>query len=153
MKQLTAKETTVGGKVFYIKPFPAFKAAGISGELFSTLGPIIGSVLPMLSGNWMDTKVEDLAASMSTLNGDNVEQVARNLLTRYGNVSVSNGDSGTMLLTEELANETFCGEVENMFVLMFEVIKVNYTGFFEKVLHLYGAGKKSPGAQGKTKQT
>ena len=36
------------------------------------------------------------------------------------------------ILTESLANELFCCEVQDMFVLAFHVIQLNFSGFFRK---------------------
>jgi len=151
MKQLEIKEITLEGNRYYVRPFPAMKAAGMSGELFSILGPILGSVLPMIvgAGNVLDMNVEGLAGALSSLSGDKVERIVGELLVKHGNVSVEQEDGRTVRLTEDLANEMFCGEVHNMFLLAFEVIKENYAGFFEKVLPLSGPGKRDK--QGKTK--
>lgn len=42
LKQMEAKKVTVGDNSFHIKPFPAFKAANLTGELASVLSPLIG---------------------------------------------------------------------------------------------------------------
>ena len=39
LKQMEAKKVTVGDNSFHIKPFPAFKAANLTGELASVLSP------------------------------------------------------------------------------------------------------------------
>ena len=43
------------------------------------------------------------------------------------------------LLTEDLANEIFCEEVQDMFILAFEVIRTNYNGFFKKLGNQFGS--------------
>ena len=42
------------------------------------------------------------------------------------------------LLTEDLANEVFCTDVQDMFILAFEVIRTNYNGFFKKLGDRFG---------------
>ena len=42
------------------------------------------------------------------------------------------------LLTEDLANEVFCEDVQEMFMLAFEVVRSNYNGFFKKLGDLFG---------------
>ena len=59
----------------------------------------------------------------------------KKLLNDYENVSVE-GDATegkTMRLTYDLANEVFCGDVQDMYILCFEVIKLNYSGFFKRL--------------------
>ena len=41
-------------------------------------------------------------------------------------------------LTEEMADEIFCGKVDEMFQLAFFVLRENFGGFFEKAGSLFG---------------
>ena len=41
LKQMEPTKETVGGYNFYIKPFAAFKAANLTGELASVLAPLL----------------------------------------------------------------------------------------------------------------
>ena len=50
------------------------------------------------------------------------------------------------MLTEDLANEVFCEDVQDMFLLAFEVIRTNYNGFFKKL-----GGRFGPLIEGLTK--
>ena len=43
------------------------------------------------------------------------------------------------MLTEDLANEVFCEDVQDMFLLAFEVIRTNYNGFFKKLGGRFGS--------------
>lgn len=36
-------------------------------------------------------------------------------------------------LDKDLADEVFCGDIQDMFILCYEVIKVNFSGFFKKL--------------------
>ena len=76
------------------------------------------------------------------LSGDKLEYLCRELLVAHGNVSVSPGgdDSDNKLLDEDAVNELFCGGLDEMFMLIFEVIKVNFSGFFKKLAAQYGLG-------------
>ena len=42
MKQMEVTEKQIGESTFYIKPFPAFTAVNISGELAAILSPAAG---------------------------------------------------------------------------------------------------------------
>lgn len=46
MKQMEITKKEIGENTFYIKPFPAFVAVNISGELVSVLSPCWAVLLP-----------------------------------------------------------------------------------------------------------
>ncbi len=48
LKQVTPTKVPVGDMEFYIRPFPAFKAANITGELASVLTPLLGMLVPLI---------------------------------------------------------------------------------------------------------
>ena len=59
LKQMEAKKVTVGENSFHIKPFPAFKAANLTGELASVLSPLIGAIAPLVGdGDLIDRSEE-----------------------------------------------------------------------------------------------
>lgn len=149
MKQLESRTASIGDNTFYIRPFPAFKAANISGQLATLITPIVGSLLPLAEvvgggKGALDLNLEDAAPAIvgafSSLSGDKLEALLRELLTANKNVSVDDPDTGkTVLLTEDIANELFCADAQDMFMLAFEVIKVNYSGFFKKLGDQFGS--------------
>ena len=150
VKQFEAKERVLGGSTFYIRPFSAFVAANISGELFSLILPILGTLAPTAAkaasasqANLLDidaeTAVPVLAQSLSGVGGDKLEQILKKLLVKHKNISVEvEGSNQAQPLTEDLANELFCGDAQDMFILAFDVIQANYTGFFKKAGALFG---------------
>ena len=140
MKLQDATEVVVNENHFYVRPFPAFRAANISGEEIKVIIPIIGSVLPFVSTSGdtsvLDTDLATIAPEITkafeSLSGDAVEKLLRDLLVRGNNIAVDfNGE--TKPLTEDLVNELFCGEVQDMYILAFHVIRINYGGFFGKL--------------------
>ena len=150
MKQFEAKERELCGCIFYVRPLPAFKAANISGELFGVLLPALGSLAPLVGAKGDPASILDVdsdvaakafAKSASGLSGEKLEHLLKMLLTQHRNISFEPLDktgSKPQLLTEELANEIFCGDVQDMFILAFEVVKSNYGGFFGKLGSLFG---------------
>ena len=146
MKQLDPIEKVIGENKFYIRPFPAFVAANISGELWSVLTPILGGLAPVLmhegdvSNMDMESVLPLLSSALTSLSGDKFESIIRKLLTNHKNIAVENEDTEgkAVMLTYDLANEVFCGEVQDMYVLCFEVIKLNYSGFFKKIGDRFG---------------
>ncbi len=141
---------------FYITPFGAFKAANISGELATTLAPLLSSFIPLAGvldsdKPWgealLDMNTEDLvksiAASMSegVLDGDKVESLMKKLLLG-GHIGVEyedeDGDTQRDELNQKLADALFCGRAQDMFILCIEVIKLNFSGFFESLADQLG---------------
>lgn len=164
LRQMEPKKVTVGGIDFYIKPFPAMKSANLSGELAAMLLPLFTALIPLLGksitgegkesesdNGLLDIEVEDAAPELgkafSSLSGDKVELLLRKLLIVNKNIVVEipdeeSGETEQTTLDEDTLNEIFCGEVQDMFILAFEVIRLNFNGFFKKVGALSGkAGK------------
>ena len=96
MKQMEVTEKKIGDSTFYIKPFPAFVAVNISGELASVLSPLLGGVAALVGNSngevssedkpksIMDVDVEDalpaLTSAFSSISGDKFERLMKKLL-------------------------------------------------------------------------
>ncbi len=152
MKQLEPINVTVNKTNFHIFPFPAFKAANLSGELIALFGPMAGGLVAILGGdgndssNPLDLDVEKAAPALATafdsLSGDKVEAILRKLLVTSRNITVDMDDGTAEYLTEDMINEIFCAEVQGMYVLAFHVIKTNFGGFFAKLGSLSGSASE-----------
>ncbi len=151
MKQLESREVTVGENIFYIRPLPAFKAANLSGELAALVLPLVTGLTSLIPagtsaenmGNGLfDIDVKDagpaISAAFSSLSGDKIEAILKHLLIAGKNISVEVPGERVQILTEDLANEVFCEDVQDMFILAFEVIRTNYNGFFKKLGGRFG---------------
>lgn len=158
MKQLKTTEKVIGESHFYIRPFPAFTAANISGELASVLSPMLGGLVALIGAdsgeekdkkqnkpkNFLDADVEDavpvLAKSFSSLSGDKFENLMKKLLCDHKNISVESEVTGGQVVNMDYdtANEIFCGDVQDMYILCWEVIKINFAGFFKKIGAQFG---------------
>lgn len=151
MKQLESREVTVGENIFYIRPLPAFKAANLSGELAALVLPLVtgltslipaGTTAENMGNGLFDIDVKDagpaISAAFSSLSGDKIEAILKHLLIAGKNVSVEVPGERIQILTEDLANEVFCEDVQDMFILAFEVIRTNYNGFFKKLGGRFG---------------
>lgn len=81
-----------------------------------------------------------LARAFGSLSGDKFEHLMRRLLVDNQNISVQGEvtEGRTVNLTADLANEVFCGEIQDMLLLCYEVIKVNFSGFFKKLGAQFG---------------
>ena len=147
MKRMEVTEKQIGENTFYLRPFPAFTAANISGDLASLITPMISGLAPVFAGKSMDQvmtmEMEDampaFSDAFSALSGDKVERMMKKLLVDHENISVDIPETGkTAVLNLDLANEVFCGDVQDMFLLCFEVIKINFSGFFRKLGAQFG---------------
>lgn len=157
LKQTETTQVVVGEKNFYITKFPAFKAANLTGELTSLLAPLFGVLAPLVDDDSTDglgdvdvTKAASALSGCADISGDKLELLMQKLLLG-GHIAVEvedeEGNVEAERLTKDVANEVFCGDVQDMFVLCFHVIKLNYNGFFKKFGNLSG---KVKAAEGKT---
>jgi hypothetical protein len=158
MKQHEATEKRIGDYLFYIRPFHAFTAANISGELISAIAPALAGLAPLArqdgDTDLMNLDVSAFSGAMSGLSGDKVEGLLKKLLTKHKNISVENAEAvkdddddnivkinGVTELDNDTANAIFCGSAQDMFILAVEVINVNFKGFFSKISSQFGLQK------------
>ena len=166
MKRMEVTEKVIGENTFYIRPFSAFVAANISGELSAVLAPVLGSLGPLLGDTNLGSAAQQLepefskdktaadvmgmdiekimpvmASAFSNVSGDKFEHLMKRLLVDNQNISVEGEgtDGSVKILSKDLADEIFCGEIQDMFILCFEVIKVNFGGFFKKLAGQFGS--------------
>ena len=141
MKMQDATEVAISENKFYVRPFSAFTAANISGEVIKVVMPVLGSLLPFMNtkedgGSLLDEDIKDIAPEITkgfeALSGDKCEMLLRRLLIKHNNIAVDK-EGEAVPLTEDAVNDLFCGEVQDMYILAFHVIKVNYGGFFKKL--------------------
>lgn len=155
LKQVEPVTRKIGDTTFYITPFPAFRAANLSAELASVLAPLSGVVAAVMSGskdasgenfNLMDLDVRKVVEGMSgaaDLNGDKLESLMKKLLLGghiRAEVENERGEKDLETLDMDLANELFCGEIQDMYALCVHVIQLNYNGFFKRLSAQSGAG-------------
>ena len=149
MRQMEVTKKKIGGNTFYIKPFGAFASARVSGEISSTLGPILGGLLPVASAmkddkKFTDIELEDVVPTITTalasIDGEKLEHLLKTLLINNKNISVSGEDTDGEVepLTYDLANEIFCCGLDEMVLLCLEVARINYNGFFERLTGQFG---------------
>ena len=151
-RRVEGKEVSVGGELFVIYPFGAFTAANLSGELGSMLGPVIGAIAPLVADKKISldddvaTAAPQLATAFSSLSGDKLERLMKKLLCSQNIVTKTDGE----WLTEEMADEIFCGKVDEMFQLACFVLRENFGGFFEKAGSLFGKLTQEPAQEALT---
>ena len=159
MKRMEVTPQKIGENTFYLKPFPAFVAANLSGELAALITPMLGSLAPLLGKNGdgdkrtnsetatdvLDMDVEEalpaLSTAFSALTGDKIERLMGKLLIDNRNISVECEETNWEVkqMNRDLADEIFCGDVQDMFTLCWYVIKLNFSGFFKKLGAQFGS--------------
>ena len=171
LKRTEKTKITIGDYDFYVSKFGAFKSANLSGELVRLFTPIIASVVPvaykMLGGDnsgkeesqsifdmELDKGIESLAPALAgafdNLSGNQVEVLMRRLLIEEKNVSFTEKDcmdpNKIKVMEWEDADELFCGDIQDMYLLAIKVIQLNYKGFFKKLAAPYGLDLEKVGA-------
>lgn len=148
VKMMQPIEQKIGGNTFYIYPLPAFTAANLSADVISLLAPLVSGIAGAVASRSQDDGTEEsiglmdmdvseaaphIAGAFSSLSAEKTERLMRNLLMNKNVAVKQEGSLDVEYLTEDKCNEIFCGNVQNMFVLAFHVIKVNYGDFFESI--------------------
>jgi len=90
-----------------------------------------------------------ISAAFSMISGDKIELLLKKLLCSKNIVIKDSGE----YLTEETADEIFCAEIQDMYLLAFYVLKENFGGFFEKISALFGNLVKEEGGLGTQSST
>lgn len=172
LKQLEPTVKTVGDYDYYITPFKAFESVQISADLLSVLAPLAGALAPLAKVITDDDKKENEnknenenesildadvtpmitaaaeALSNCAIDGSQIVKLMKKLLLG-GNIVVNipddEGEDNPQRLDIDLANEIFCGETQDMFVLCVYVIELNYKGFFKKLAGQ--SGNRMPAAK------
>ena len=120
------------------------------------LAPLAGAIVPLAKAvgddgdkenkenkeneneNILDTDVSAIAEALSNcvIDGDQIVKLMKKLLLG-GNIVVNmvgdDGEDNPQKLTLDIANEIFCGDTQDMFVLCVYVINLNYKGFFKRL--------------------
>ena len=158
LKQHEATRVNYDGVDFAIFPFPAMKAACISGDLVKFLTPVVGALVPAFKDgadgeaamdSLLKMSMTDITAMLKTatetLDSETIEKILGELLTDNGNVSCEyrddKGKAVKTILTRDVADEIFVGSLDSMLLLAVDVVKVNYGDFFTRLLTQSGAGQ------------
>lgn len=151
MKQFETHAKTIGEYTFHIRPMPAFKAAKVSGELVSFVTPLIGSIIPAIEKNGesianmeVDTILPALVDGAASLDGTKMESLLKMLIIDGGLIAFEDGnEESPKKLNEDLANEIFCGSVQDMVALAAEVVKINFGGVLSTFANKYIPSEKT----------
>lgn len=138
------KLKTVNDVVFHIQCFDPFTALRVLGDLQRVLSPIVGSMVG--SANATDVEsINILSKSISNIcnglheyvDGETLVKLIE-MLVREDYISVSIEGSTPKRLSKDLVNLVFNGNPGGVLELAYEVVKVNYGGFFTIFNNLFG---------------
>lgn len=145
MKRQTPTQVSIGDYNFYIYPFGALIASRLTGDLLALVTPILGAAAPLIGkqlnaedGSLFDLEIEELApvlsGAFSSLSGEQLERMMRQLLLDHKNIFFEGvEDEKPKLLGQDDLNEIFCLELQDMYLLAWEVLKLNFKGFFKRL--------------------
>ncbi|MCD8201908.1 MAG: hypothetical protein LUD47_07580 [Clostridia bacterium] len=139
------KEYKVGGHSYFVKPFRAMTAVRLSADVLKIITPFFdgfvqGDNLSDLKNLDLSVIVDGLEKCLADTDGKQIEDALEKLLIRHDNIAVDY-DGQTQYLTEEILDEWMAGDIENIFVLAFYVVKENYQGFFARFSTQSGKAK------------
>ncbi|MBE6725093.1 MAG: hypothetical protein E7576_07890 [Ruminococcaceae bacterium] len=154
LKRTESTQFDIGEYSFYVTPFPAMKSAGIAADVAKVIGPALGGFISLVGGNGTEEANADnllagidsqkavsvIGEALSSLNGDEMERIISRLLLDNNNVSVSGPytDFKAVRMNREAFDEVFCCEAQNIFVLCWDVINLNYKSFFKNIALQFG---------------
>lgn len=155
IKKIT--KVKVGENEFFVHPFSAFDSIGLSGDLLKIASPILSalnsSMLENGTGDILDIEIESIApviaGAVQSLNGEVVKDLMRKLLLSE-NVAFNDKETGEAKWLKESDCDDLFEDIIEMYMLAWNVIKVNYGSFFGSQGRLFGKGQKSTLQEAKT---
>ena len=130
---------SVEDATFYVQSFNPFDAIKILGDLQKIIAPIMGGVVGQQGDDVkVGMSVEAICKGLHDyVDGDNLLRVMKMLINPdFISVSIEGGQPKR--LTDDLVNLVFAGRTQGLFELCYEVIKINYDGFFTIFGDLFG---------------
>ena len=147
-------EKELAGYVFYIRPFAAFVSSNVFTDILSIISPLAMSLLPALfdedgdgeEKSLLDMDLEKAAPfvikAFSSISSEKMDKTLKALLIRERNIhfaEVGGQENDVALLDYDTANAMFVGDLADMYLLAFEVIRINYGNFFERLSNRSGS--------------
>lgn len=135
---------TADNVVFHVQCFDPFTALRVLGDLQRVLAPIVGSMVGSANATNVET-INILSKSISNIckglhdyvDGDTLVKLVE-MLVREDYISVSIEGGSPKRLSKDLVNLVFNGNPAGVLELAYEVVKVNYGGFFTIFKTLFG---------------
>ena len=145
-------EVEVSGYSFYIEHFDPFTAISVLGDLQKIVTPILGKFTENLATEGdtdvMDSDFQNLMSAKGALSsvfnalhehvdGETLVKTLK-LLLRKELIAVSIEGAKPERLTDEVIIRIFNGDIGGILELAYQVVKVNYEGFFTTAANRFG---------------
>lgn len=138
------KLKTVNDAVFHVQCFDPFTSLRVLGDLQRVLSPIVGSMVGSANATNVET-INILSKSIGNIckglhdyvDGETLVKLVE-MLVREDYISVSIEGGSPKRLSKDLVNLVFNGNPAGVLELAYEVVKVNYGGFFTIFNTLFG---------------
>jgi hypothetical protein len=141
------KNRKIGANTFYVRAFPALEGLKLYGDLQKAVTAALKGGLTS-NGETEDMKEALLGAQINigailaqlgeSFNGEVLAQFSERLLdAEYVSVKIK-GETEAVMLTEDVINELFTGNLVEMLKLEKFIIEVNFGDFFALIPNLSG---------------
>lgn len=143
------KEKTIGNYTFYVRAFPPLYALELLGDLQAV---ITASLKGATANTDKNSSILDAEVNIGNIVSSLGENLKGPVLVKFANrlldeeyISVKlkndNGEYETVRLNESLVNEVFGARISDMLKLLYFVIEVNYSDFFDLIPDVSGLQK------------
>lgn len=143
LAELNIQEKTIGDNRYYVRPFPALMALELLGDLQAVLTGAVGRSISddVEVGSFLDKKINmgaAIAAIGQQLKGPVLVSFAQRLILE-DYISVKRlGKEEPERLSKLLFNNIFQRNLKELFELVFFILEVNYSDFFDGLPDLSG---------------
>lgn len=134
------KEKQIGENTYYVRAMNPFESLKLLGDLQKVVTTSLGNAAEG-DGNFLDREVNMgaiVAGIGNKLDGETLMMFADRLIKpEYVSVRAA-GEAEPTRLNKIKAEELFTGKIKDMIALMFFVIEVNYSDFFDLAQNAFG---------------
>jgi transcriptional accessory protein Tex/SPT6 len=120
---IIAVDKSIGGENYTITQMTARRALRMKARLFKLLGPAISEILAGGRGNFLDHLPKAAQILTSNMDDQNIEDIVLELLKDVR----KNGRE----ITPSVFDLEFAGCLDLLYRVIWEILEVNYKGFFE----------------------
>lgn len=140
MLEINVQKKQIGDNIYYVRPMPPMMALSLLGDLQAVVTGSLNNNMNDVDGK-TDVNLGALIAGIGgKLNGPTLLSFADRILNKdYVSVDIiTNNGKETVRLDSVRQEEVFTGHMKDMLTLMWFVLEVNYSDFFDLLPSLSG---------------